>query len=128
MKTHTVKSNAKRHARKLAEKYPGLVVLEPVPVAAGAREWFPAVEWLEWSANGKRAIDVPDEIHDTCMLIRPATGATDPAFPDDFHGVAIELAPKLCDFDQDAVDAILAEGPPPHIIVHDTPVHLIAHS
>jgi hypothetical protein len=93
MKTHTVKSNAKRHAKKLAEKFPDLVVLEPVPVAPGAREWFPAVEWREWSANGKRAIDVPDEIHDTCMLIRPAP-LPDLAWPDDFAGKSIDLDPK----------------------------------
>lgn len=35
MKTHSVKSNAKRAARKLCERVPGLVAVEPLAVAAG---------------------------------------------------------------------------------------------
>jgi hypothetical protein len=41
MKVHTVKSNAKRAARKLCEQHPGLVPVEPLPAAKGS--WFATV-------------------------------------------------------------------------------------
>ncbi|RVH56268.1 DUF3489 domain-containing protein [Sinorhizobium meliloti] len=43
MKSYSVKSNAKRFARGLAEKYSGVVPVEPVAVDCSKSEWFPAV-------------------------------------------------------------------------------------
>lgn len=57
MKSHSVKSNAKRIARQLAERHPGIVAVEPVeiPKAGPRRLWYPAVER---SAHGELQAEV----------------------------------------------------------------------
>ncbi|MCB5201708.1 DUF3489 domain-containing protein [Neorhizobium sp. T786] len=45
MKSYSVKSNAKRFARGIADKHQDMIAaVEPVEVSPGAREWFPAIE------------------------------------------------------------------------------------
>lgn len=60
MKSHSVKSNAKRAARKLCDKFG---VFEPAdPVQSGNGEWFPAV-----TLTGA-LVDIPAEVTETAVI------------------------------------------------------------
>lgn len=64
MKSYNVKSNAKRFARHLADKFPGYIADEPVEVTEGARDWFPAVA----APTKVLAAGIPEEISSTAYV------------------------------------------------------------
>ena len=51
MKSFSVKSNAKRFAKGLADKFPGIEAIEPVETEVGAKEWFAAVRVVDHSID-----------------------------------------------------------------------------
>ncbi|MER9706043.1 DUF3489 domain-containing protein [Mesorhizobium sp. M0204] len=68
MKSYNVKSNAKRFARQLAEKFPGYIADEPVAVNPGAVEWFPHVA----APTKVLGLGIPEEISSTAYVNRKA--------------------------------------------------------
>lgn len=64
MKSYNVKSNAKRFARQLAERFPGYIADEPMPVIPGAKEWFPHVA----APTKVLAAGIPEEISGTAYV------------------------------------------------------------
>ena len=70
MKSHSVKSNAKRAARQLAEQHPGFVAAEPVLGTAG--QWLPALD----TADGRPAA-FPDALREHALFV----GTLPPAPP-----------------------------------------------
>lgn len=62
MKSYSVKSNAKRFARGVSAKHPGLLEASE-PCMAPGKEWFPAVV-----AIGDRFADVPADVRETCII------------------------------------------------------------
>lgn len=70
MKAHSVKSNAKRHARRLAEAYPALVPAEPQMAVTGF--WYPAVE------TEVSVADLPAEVTESCVVIQIGRAASEP--------------------------------------------------
>ena len=69
MKSHSVKSNAKRAARQLAEQHAGILVVEPVENPEGG--WFAAVERTAYG-------ELPDAVT-SAAVVRPTVYDTPPA-------------------------------------------------
>lgn len=69
MKSHTVKSNAKRAARQLAEQHAGILVVEPVENPAGG--WFAAVERTAYG-------ELPEAVT-SAAIVKPTVYDTPPA-------------------------------------------------
>mgnify|MGYP002078637347 CR=1 FL=1 len=105
MNSHTVKSNAKRHARKMCEKYPGFTPIEPRE-ANRTGSWLPCVR----DDRDDRSV-VPDEIKATCLVASVATyvvvdeeGST---FPDESKSTHTVVA----DYHMEAEIAPAAQSP-----------------
>jgi len=77
MKSHTVKSNAKRAARQMAAKFSGVDVIEPVAAPDGG--WFAAVK----VAPGCLASAVAPEVYEAAVVVtdESAPGHTDLMVP-----------------------------------------------
>lgn len=74
MKSHSVKSNAKRAARKLAAKFPGLFEpVEPSEAASvGNVSWYPSVE----IRSGVSLDAIPAEVIESCVVVNHPDVAT----------------------------------------------------
>ncbi|MER8394067.1 DUF3489 domain-containing protein [Mesorhizobium sp. M1340] len=114
MKSYNVKSNAKRFARQLAEKFPGYIAADPVAVAPEAKEWFPAVA----APTKVLAAGIPEEISSTAYVngkLADATAARVDAVLAEpvIKGTAKSKAPALLPYQQEIVDVMTAPPPAP---------------
>ncbi|OHV85794.1 DUF3489 domain-containing protein [Ensifer sp. LCM 4579] len=101
MKSYSVKSNAKRFARGLAEKYSGVTPVEPVPTDCSKNEWWPAVraenkDYADAVADVAVVVNIreiapyPEPLAEDASGMKAAFDAVTPATEGDLEPVKVE--------------------------------------